>query len=132
MSVTSTSPCLVALMFPSGSVGKGIVFVCLIFFHTTPIRSAGCDDLLTAALLLNHIMSSIRCQSCQGCCHSCLQMESTDADDIHIVHYSAVYLYFHPHFVAVDGKGGLNKLHLCVWISLGLYVYASKCIHSLR
>jgi len=30
-SVTSTSPCLVALMFPSGSVGKGLCLFVLSF-----------------------------------------------------------------------------------------------------
>lgn len=126
---------------------EGIVFVCLIFFHATPFRgSAGGDDLLTAALLWNHIMSSITCRSCQGCCHSCLHMESADADNVHIVHYSAVYLYFQPHFVAVDWQGGSKTikpagdrisstsgykmhnqimLHIMQWISLRLYVYAS-------
>lgn len=98
---------------------EGIVFVCLIFFRATQFRgSAGGDDLLTAALLWNHIMSSITCRSCQGCCHSCLQMESTDADNVHSVHYSAVYLYFQPHFGAVDWQGGSKTIKPATdWIS---------------
>lgn len=112
---------------------EGIVLVCLIFFRAAPFRSAGCDDLLTAALLRNHIMSSITCRSCQGCCHSCLRVESIDADNVHIVHYSAVYLYFHPHFVAVDGKGGSNKLHLWVQIArkCRIRLYRMQCNSSL-
>lgn len=37
-------------------------------------------------------------------------MESTDADNVHIVHYSAVYLYFQPNFVAVDWQGGAKTI----------------------
>lgn len=115
-SVTSTSPCLIALMLPSGSVGKGLCLFVLSFFMQHHFRVQA-DDLLTTELLWNHIMSSVMCPSCQGCCHSCLQMESIDADNVHVVHSSNDYLYFHPYLVAVVGKGGSNKLQLWVQIA---------------
>lgn len=70
-------------------------------------------------------------------------MESTDADNVHTVHYSAVYLYFQPHFVAVHWQGGSktikpaggpNKQHL--WVQTAELEYdtynAKDIIKALR